>query len=316
MRTLLFATTGMALALALIGSTTPASANVDVFASISKDKDIDITETITVNKTLTIFVGSTFDELPGAAEASAVLNVTNTGNTVNGADPSNPTNQEPTDDSEYNIHLSAVIGSDGEDGDGSINDNTGVFGFNQDVGNMSNQANVASVAGIDDLPSFADAQAHVEQENADNTSLEFENLRDNTTGEIIEDPTADPSTFLVNKLASITDSINGNEGVINVNQNAGNMDNQSNAVAAAVGLGAVVALSDADLGQTNVGNHVDELATVKRATIEGSINGNSGIVNVNQSTGNMNNQGNVVSLAAITSGAFINTNDVPAPTAP
>ena len=47
---------------------------------------------------------------------------------------------------------------------------------------------------------------------------------------------------------------------------------------------------------------------MKTATIDGSINGNQGIVNVNQSTGNMNNQGNVVSLAAITSGAFINTN--------
>jgi hypothetical protein len=44
---------------------------------------------------------------------------------------------------------------------------------------------------------------------------------------------------------------------------------------------------------------------VKRGLIDNSINGNTGIVNVNQSTGNMNNQGNVVSLAASLSGAVL-----------
>lgn len=309
MKNILYATTGIALALALAGAATPASADVDVFASISKNKDITITENITVTKEITISVASTFDEVPGGAEASALMNVENFGNEVNGADASDPTNQTPTEDSEYNIHLSAVIGGAGPT-DGSINENTGVFGFNQDVGNMTNQANVVSVAGITDLPSFADAQAHVDQSNQNNTSTEFENLRD-LEGDPITDPNSDPADFLVNKLALIQGSINDNTGVINVNQNSGNMNNQTNGVAAAVGLGAVVALSDADLGQLNSNNHVDELATVKTATIVDSINGNSGIVNVNQSTGNMNNQGNVVSLAAVTSGAFINTNAAP-----
>lgn len=306
MRNILLATTGSALALALFGMTVPALADVDVVATITKNKDITVTERITVNKTINIFVGSVFDEIPAAAEAQALLNVDNTGNEVNGADPSDPTNQDPEPGDEYGIHLSAVIGGDLLGG--SINDNTGVFGVNQDVGNMTNQANVVAVAGIADVfEAFADAQAHVDQENSENTSTEFEILRD-LNGDPITDPNADPATFLVNKLASITDSINRNTGVINVNQNSGNMQNQSNAVSAAIGVGALVALSDSDLGQVNSDNHVDEFETVKTATITGSINGNSGIVNVNQSTGNMNNQGNVVSLAAITSGAFINTN--------
>jgi hypothetical protein len=308
MKNFLYATTGIALALALAGTATPASADVDVFASISKDKDITITENITITKFVTIVVASTFEEVPGGAEAQALLNVDNHGNEVNGATPGDPLDQTPDAGDEYNIHLSAVIGEDTLGG--SINDNTGVFGFNQDVGNMTNQANVVSVAGISELPSFADAQAHVDQLNTDNTSTEFEALRD-LQGELITDPTTTSDQFLVNKLASITDSVNDNTGIIGVNQNSGNMNNQSNAVAAAVGLGAVVALSEGDLGQETSHNHVDEVATVKTATIDGSINGNSGIVNVNQSTGNMNNQGNVVSLAAITSGAFINTNNAP-----
>ncbi len=312
MKNFLYATTGIALALALAGTATPVSADVDVFASISKNKDITITETITVTKDITISVASTFDSLEGGAEAQALMNVTNRGNEVNGTDPSDPTDQIPEEGDVYGIHLSAVIGDDSLGG--SINENTGVFGFNQDVGNMTNQGNVVSVAGIaDTIEAFADAQAHADQVTSENTSTEFEELLDAVTGEPITDPNADPSSFAVNKLASITDSVNDNTGVINVNQNAGNMNNQTNGVAAAIGIGAVVALSEADLGQETSHNHVDEVATVKTATIEGSINGNQGIVNVNQSTGNMNNQGNVVSLAAITSGAFINTNSPPAP---
>jgi hypothetical protein len=305
MRNILYSTTGLALALAMLGSAGPALADVDVFASISKNKDITITQTITITKDITIFVGSTF-ELLGGAEAQALMNVTNTGNEVNGADPDTPTNQHPQPLDAYGIHLTAIIG--GEDPDGSINENTGVFGVNQDVGNMTNQANVVSVAGIaDTIEAYADAQAHAEQDNSENESTEFEELLDANTGLPITDPFADQETFDVNKLASITDSINDNEGIIGVNQNAGNMNNQTNGVAAAVGLGAVFALSEADLGQVNSNNKVEEVATVKRSIIDGSINGNSGIVNVNQSSGNMNNQGNVVSLAAITSGAFINT---------
>jgi len=306
MKNILYATTGIALALAVAGMAKPALADVDVYASISKNKDITITEHITITKFVTIIVASTFEDVPGGAEAQALLNVTNDGNEVNGTDPSEPTDQTPEVGDEYGIHLSAVIG--GPATDGSINDNTGVFGFNQDVGNMTNQANVVSVAGISELPSFADAQAHADQSNTNNTSTEFEELRDAVTGALITDPTTPASSFAVNKLALIEDSVNDNTGIINVNQNSGNMNNQSNGVAAAVGLGAVVALSESDLGQETSHNHVEELATVKTATISGSVNGNSGIVNVNQSTGNMNNQGNVVSLAAITSGAFINTN--------
>jgi hypothetical protein len=297
MKHFLHATTGIALALAVAGTAKTASADVDVVANITKTKDIEILENITIRKQLTIDVDVAF-VLEGGAEAQALLNVTNQGNHVDGQDiPGDPAGVD-----EYGILYDAELVS-------SVNGNRGVWGFNQDVGNMTNQANVVSVAGIDDLiESFAQSQAHVDQLNTLNVVREEEVLRDEEGNHITDLSNLDPDLFRANKSATIARSINDNSGIINVNQNAGNMNNQSNAVAAAVGIGAELALSEGDLGQENSHNTVDELETVKVSTIQGSINGNSGIVNVNQSTGNMNNQGNVVSISAITSGAFINTN--------
>ena len=203
MKNFLYATTGIALALALAGSATPASADVDVFASISKNKDITITETITVTKDITISVASTFDSLEGGAEAQALMNVDNSRQHGERCGSWDPTDQIPEEGDAYGIHLSAIIGDDSLGG--SINENTGVFGFNQDVGNMTNQGNVVSVAGIaDTIEAFADAQAHADQVTTENTSTEFEELLDAVTGLPITDPNADPSSFAVNKLASIT----------------------------------------------------------------------------------------------------------------
>ncbi|MFZ5790972.1 MAG: hypothetical protein ACOY3L_09760 [Pseudomonadota bacterium] len=308
MKKALYATAGSALALVLLAAAVPASADVNVTATITKNKDITITERITINKTIGIIVASRFTEIVSAAEAQAVMNVDNFGNRVDGAgDPEHP--DQPGGEpgvADYNLHLSAVIG--GADAAGSINGNTGVFGVNQDVGNMTNQGNVVSVAGIANLPAFANAQAEADQSNTNNSVRELELLKHPdgehfAFDELFDDVT--PSSFLVNKEAKIVGSINNNTGVINVNQNAGNMNNQTNGVAAAVGEGALVALSEAALGQVNAHNKVVEAETVKHGLIDGSVNNNTGIVNVNQSTGNMNNQGNVVSLAAITSGAIL-----------
>jgi hypothetical protein len=72
-----------------------------------------------------------------------------------------------------------------------------------------------------------------------------------------------------------------------------------------------VALSEADLGQVNRLNQARESDSVasstidplfginKTATIRGSITGNTGIVGVNQASGNMANQANGVSAAAL-----------------
>jgi hypothetical protein len=163
--------------------------------------------------------------------------------------------------------------------------------LNQDVGNMVNQANVVAVAVTDTSTAFADAQAAVSQYNQRNSSRQEEVLN-------VEDP---------DRTATILGSVNNNAGIVGVNQNAGNMNNQTNAVALAVGIGSQVALAESVLGQVNTGNTVLEVETLKVDRIADSINTNSGIVGVNQSSGNMNNQASAVSFSAITSSVVVTT---------
>ncbi len=164
---------------------------------------------------------------------------------------------------------------------GSINGNEGVIQLNQDVGNMVNQGNVASVSITSSETAFTDANAAATQYNAGNISV--------TTVPLAIDN--------FNKQALIQDSINGNSGIIHVNQNSGDMNNQLNITSAAFGEGSVAALADSELGQFNTGNQVFDVNTQKRDRILGSVNGNTGIVNVNQSSGKFNNQATMVSFA-------------------
>ena len=57
-------------------------------------------------------------------------------------------------------------------------------------------------------------------------------------------------------------------------------------------------LAESDLGQVKSGNLVSEFHATKTAQIENSVNGNVGVVGVNQAVGNNSNQANVVSIAA------------------
>lgn len=103
--------------------------------------------------------------------------------------------------------------------------------------------------------------------------------------------------------AEIVNSYNGNSGVVMGNQNVGNANNQHNLLSLAVGDNAVVALSDAGLGQQNSGNMLRDVNSLKHGSVTDSMNGNTGIVAVNQSTGAFNNQATVISVAALTSTA-------------
>ena len=127
-------------------------------------------------------------------------------------------------------------------------------------------------------------------------------VTDTETGEILG-PIYEVSPNVVNSInilfreSVISGSINHNVGVTNVNQAAGQMNNQANATALAVCLDGAVALSETDLGQYSLGNQVYETFTLKTASILGSINENQGVTFVNQTSGNMANQGNALSLS-------------------
>ena len=146
-------------------------------------------------------------------------------------------------------------------------------------------------------------------------SVEQVNGGSNDGHEIATDGNIVDTINIVFRNALITNAINNNTGVVQVNQSPGQMNNQSNVLALAFSLRpGGVALAEADLGQFNQGNFVGEsdgqqvsgkavvgdgIGINKSASITGSINGNIGIVGVNQSAGNMANQANIVSFSAV-----------------
>jgi hypothetical protein len=270
--------------LALLGAG-GASADVSVLATIDKEKDVVITEAIRILKTVDLDVVVPLTATK-AAESDALVNQTNAANR-------SCTNCDEKRDTITN----------------SGNANSGVLSINQAAGNMNNQGNAVSIAvdvivtpgpGQTPPPSpdpqsagFAEAQASVDQRNG-----AVRDLGPNTVDTV----------NLLFRSGTIATSLNTNTGVVHANQAPGNMNNQANALSVAVSLDGGVALSEADLGQVNVGNVVREsdatsgsdlrVGINKRAEITGSINGNTGIVGVNQAVGNMANQANVVSVAA------------------
>ena len=291
------------------GLAAPALADVTVTVDVSKTKDVSVTETVTINKDITVTIGVTVD-LDRAAEAMALVNQVITNNLVD----RNVDVFQSVDDQQL-LRAAVIFQSiGGVPGDG----NAGVTGFNQDIGAMTNQGNIWSVALTEDddnllLPGsnqppdvFADAQAEVDQriggdDEGNRVDLQFDS---DLGGE----------GFLF--AANIEVSINENIGLTGVNQNAGNMNDQANAVAVGAGLflgtrpganefdGAAVALAESALGQETAFNTVLEgdvggsVPSFKLGTMFGSVTGNTGITQVNQSTANMTNQGNVASVGA------------------
>jgi hypothetical protein len=270
-----------AAALAFGLAASPAFADVNATIDVTKDKLVVISQPTVIVKAVDLQVVYR-DVLTDGATAQALVNSSNTGNTVTWSVDTNLEDGVNTAGDRRNMLIvrKALI-------EGSVLRNTGIGQLNQDTGNFANQGNVVS-AGLDfGKEAFANAEAYAEQITSDNSAYHSEG-----TVAPRNAPTID---------AIITGSFNVNEGVFMGNQNSGNVNSQHNVLALAVADTAVWALSDAGLNQVNSGNVALETNTVKRDLITNSVNGNTGIVMINQSVGNMNNQATVVSVAALTS---------------
>lgn len=175
----------------------------------------------------------------------------------------------------------------------SLLGNIGITQANQASGQNQNQGNLVSAAITATGDAFANSQAEVDQQNGGGEGI----------GNITVLANVDIS-------ASINDSLDGNTGIVQFNQDAGVNNNQTNAVAIAAGVDTdeqdvIAALSEAALGQENSFNSVSEGgelssdATEKSASITNSMNLNTGVVmGVNQAAGNNANQANLVSISA------------------
>jgi hypothetical protein len=259
----------------------PAFADVTATMNVTKDKIVVIEQPTTIIKkvdTVVTYRGTLTD----AATAQALVNSSNTGNSVTSSRDNDREDGVNTagDDANMGIVRKALV-------EGSVLRNLGIGQLNQDTGNFANQGNVVS-AGLDfGKDAFANAEAYAEQLTTGNTVRHRE-------GSVA--PRANPPIDAI-----VRGSFNNNQGVFMGNQNSGNVNSQHNVLALAVADSAIWALSDAGLNQVNAGNSAFETNSVKRDLITGSVNNNTGIVMVNQSVGNMNNQATVVSIAALTS---------------
>lgn len=285
-------------ALGLLGLALPAAAELDLTVTVDKDKDVFVLVNTVVDKFIDINVVLD-EELDGSAAALAAANIYNAENEVGACEescPGGPAMDPSGDFLTFNLDLEATLTN-------SVQGNQGIVGVNQDVGNMVNQGNLLAFARTEftDGSSLivSDAQAEVDQYNSSNYVHQEELLPrdpDNPDFDIFDDP---------DHASTITNSINNNDGVVGVNQNSGNMNNQTNAVAMVIGEGNAVVLAEAALGQENTFNEVLGIETVKIDRIEFSVNDNNGIVSVNQSVGNMNNQGSSIAFGALTTTATI-----------
>ncbi len=271
----LFQTSALALVLAA-GFASPAFADVQVTGTVDVDKRIVIN--VDTNKDKNVNVNVVYDEeLDGSAQSDAIVNATVDSVNVG------PIDQSVTDE---DINKKALTND-------SVNVNQGIVQFNQDAGQVTNQGNVVSVAAV--FTGETDAATAVHSEAYADQRVSRSSTRHSEGGENIS------QLDQVDLVASTINSYNGNTGVAQGNQNVGVGNNQHNILSAAVGDNAMVALSDAGLGQEVAGNSVRDINTLKDATVSNSLNGNSGIVSVNQSTGAFNNQATVISIAALSS---------------
>lgn len=170
---------------------------------------------------------------------------------------------------------------------------TGIGQANQAAGYANNQGNVVAAAIVQAKEVAAMTEVGVDQENYNNC-LE---------------------ASLTLSFDSISGSFNRFTGIGQANQSAGSMNNQNNVVAISAGLADssssspcggsyggsqdLVATNDTFLTQTNTQGYVKACGVITANSVTDSFNGFTGIGQVNQSAGSLNNQANIVSIAYV-----------------
>jgi hypothetical protein len=264
---------GVTLALAGIFVFGASAANADftVFGSYTATKTQNVTENVTITKTIEFEVFEIIN-VDAVAEQNILKNQRNEDNVI--FDDNALSSAEILDDSGASVN--------------------GLVLINQSPGFQNNQGNEVSITYAASppvevgLPSgvFTHATASVEQLNNFNSyvALVAGSINSDTIGTA---GSLEPGPF------------EGGSGIVDINQAAGHINNQNNAQSISIGANSVFALGEVDLGQENTENFVNVFDNVRTDTIAGgAFSGFNGIVKVNQSAGSMNNQANIVNIAA------------------
>ncbi|TKB95666.1 MAG: hypothetical protein E8D41_00475 [Nitrospira sp.] len=115
---------------------------------------------------------------------------------------------------------------------------------------------------------------------------------------------------LTASLAIVRDSFQNNRGIIGANQNSGNLNNQANVhVIAHNSVGPTIQLEHAAIEQRLEENTIVTSGTAREDRIQDSFGGTVGIVGINQSAGNLNNQANVIVITLGMGSEFVPLED-------
>jgi hypothetical protein len=276
--------------MALLAS--PAKADFTLYGDVDKDVDIYIWEGVFKLK-LAAFLVLIIDNPEKVAKSQVVFNQRNQDNTA-------------CENCAEKLDLIQT----------SVTGNSGITTVNQSAGNMNNQGNLVSIAwaNVGGGPGTTPPDPNVPNDpnntgHANSQVAGEQILGDGPTGEFVTENgvrrhvvssglgnTVDTSNVPFRD-AVITGSVNSNSGITQVNQAAGNINNQANGMSLAFTFYNGIALSDTALGQWNAGNTVEEHNVSKFAQIATSVNNNTGVTQVNQTAGVLANQSNTVSLA-------------------
>jgi len=251
----------------VMGMAVVAMADVDIETDIEKDKEIDVEVETNINKNVLLTVKQ-LEQVDTSAEADVTKN-------------------DLIEDVEIDLEGSAAQAQLLND---AFSNAVGIININQAPGYANNQGNAVAIAyaSVVDpaLDAFLNAQAHVEEDLALDDNNEID-ISDN----VASDDTISDNAF-INAV-----------GVININQGAGVVNNQNNAVALALGTDPTASLAEADLGQDiwDADIDVEQANNIDRITLT-AFQFATGVINVNQASGASNNQANVVAVTAASFG--------------
>ncbi|MFH0809888.1 MAG: hypothetical protein V2A77_05405 [Pseudomonadota bacterium] len=275
-----------------------AFATVLVTTAVTKTKGIAAVVTVDITKSV-ILQAKQLAEVAQSAQADVTKNDSNILNVITEATSAAPLT--PPAPSEV-VHSTALLGGTNAAGDVTFGGVTGIVNVNQAPGNANNQGSAVALAyaSLDpEANKFLSAQTHI----------------DKAIGVVIAVPCGNKITAvgsIRNDLigtgaltGGTLGAFNGASGLVGVNQASGNCNNQDNATAIAVGANQTMSLAEADLGLVTANNVISEKDVEKNDKIVGgAFSGASGVMLVNQASGNCNNQGNSVSLVVGTLGTI------------
>jgi len=264
------------------------SGHADVDAHIDWNKTVNVDENVYVEKALFIKAQPKI-VTPGGGEAAAVANVGTASSVYSVGGEVTTFGLNGNGFYGPSVKVDATI-------DDALNNNNGVMQINQDVGTMSNQGNLLAISDTTGPTGFGDSQAEVSQHNKGNQLYR-------TPGEVPVNGDGDPvvGNFAVERKSSMTNTALNNIGILNINQNSGEMNNQTNANAVGVGALGIVIVGEAALGQTTGDNRVETVRTQHTSVIQDSVNNNISQVSVNQASGGLNSQSSTFNFSALLS---------------